>query len=97
MTKYHDIVFEVIKINNNTLDVKDPDGNIYHPKKIFCKKINNVVVHEVNEPVKNINKKLIHIGKENKQTSILKKEDMKEDNILDEKRERKANSLYFWN
>ena len=38
MTKYHDIVVEVIKINNNILEVKDPDGNICHPKKIFCKK-----------------------------------------------------------
>ena len=47
------------------------------------------------EPLKNINVKTINIGKRNKQTAILKKEDMMDANIIEGKRERKKNSLYF--
>ena len=95
LSKYHDIIFTVVKVYNNTLDVIDPEGKQYHPKKIFCKKINNVVAHQVEEPIKNINQKIINIGKRNKQTTLVKKEDLKEENVLEGKRERKANSLYF--
>ena len=95
MTKYHDIIFTVIKVYNNSLDVEAEDGSIHHPKKSYCKKINNVVVHEVEKPIKNINQKMINTNKINKQEKLNKKLDNNIENIRDYKRERKANPKYF--
>ena len=44
-------------------------GNNTTLKKYFVK-INNVVAHQVEEPIKNINQKIINIGKRNKQTAM---------------------------
>ena len=84
LNKYHDIIFTVTKVRNNGLTVTAPDGKEYYPKKEYCRKINNVVVHEVEAPVKNINEKIIKVGKKNKQSTILKKEEQLEENILTE-------------
>ena len=94
MTKYHDMIFTVIKVYNNSLDVVAEDGREFHPKKSYCKIINNVVVHEVEKPVKNINEKLINIGKINKQEKLNKKLDNNVENIREYKRERKPNQFF---
>ena len=57
--------------------------------------INNVVVHVVDKPIKNINQKLINIGKKKKQEALNKKLDNNIENIREYKRERKANPKYF--
>ena len=98
LTKYDDVIYTVIKVLVNSLVVKDGDGNEFKPKKDVCKIISkNTVVNEIKkeELVKKINEKTINIGKRNKQTAILKKEDLMDANILEGKRERKKNSLYF--
>ena len=39
LSKYHDIIFKVVKVYNNSLDFIDPQGIQYHPKKYFVKKL----------------------------------------------------------
>ena len=96
LNKYHDVIFTVTKVRNNGLTVINPEGKEYYPKKEYCLKINNVIVHEVEEPIKNINEKIINVGKKNKQTTILKKEEQLEENTLTEKRIKKPNQLFVW-
>ena len=40
LNKYHDIIFKVTKVKNNSLDLEDPDGNEYSTKKKYCFVIN---------------------------------------------------------
>ncbi len=67
LNKYHDVIFIVTKVRNNGLSVINPEGKEYYTKKEYCLKINNVVVHELEAPIKNINEKLINVGKKSKQ------------------------------
>ena len=36
LNKYHNIIFKVMKIKNNSLDLEDPEGNEYTTKKKYC-------------------------------------------------------------
>ena len=40
MNKYHDIIFKVVKVKNNSLDLEDSKGNEYTTKKEYCFVIN---------------------------------------------------------
>ena len=51
MNKYHDIIFKVVKVKNNSLDLEDKKGNEYTTKKEYCFVINpdKVLYPEVEE------------------------------------------------
>jgi len=40
MNKYHDIIFKVVKVKNNSLEVVDYEGNEYTTKKKYCFVVN---------------------------------------------------------
>ena len=54
MNKYHDIIFKVVKVKNNSLDLEDDDGNEYTTKKEYCYVIkpDKVIYPETAEPSK---------------------------------------------
>ena len=40
MNKYHDIIFKVVKVKNNSLEIVDDEGNEYTTKKKYCFVVN---------------------------------------------------------
>ena len=40
MNKYHDIIFKVVKVKNNSLVIEDDEGNEYTTKKKYCFVVN---------------------------------------------------------
>lgn len=40
LNKYHDIIFKVVKVKNNSLDLVDDEGNEYTTKKKYCYVVN---------------------------------------------------------
>ena len=91
-TKYDDKVYEIVKVNKNTLDIEDDKHIIKNVKKYNVKIIENYVKKEVE--VKQIPTRL-KAEKVYKQKELLKKEEIKPENIIETKRVRKPNSKYF--
>ena len=54
MNKYHDLIFKVVKVKSNSLDLEDEKGNEYTTKKEYCFVINpdKVIYPEHDEPSK---------------------------------------------
>lgn len=81
-SKYSNEIYEITKINNNHVIIKDSKENLYKIKKdeikIVNKPTNNIILKEKKE-----------IAKEHKQERILKKEEQKPENIIRESRVRK--------
>ena len=67
LTKYDNIIYTVIKVNNNSLTVEDDENNILQTKKINCKIVEDIIVN-----TENINDKIKKITTENKQINFLK-------------------------
>ena len=86
--KYSDVIYKIIKINNNSVDLESSDNIIRNVKKSTIKKVDDVQNYKPN-----INKK--QVEKENKIERITKKIDVLPENIINEKRERKPNSKYI--
>ena len=89
LTKYANIIYTVIKVNNNSLTVEDDENNILQTKKINCKIVENIIVN-----TENINDKIKKITTENKQIKFLKNEGIKDENLKEGKRERKQ-TIFF--
>jgi len=80
--KYSDVIYKIIKINKNSVDLESNDDIIRNVKKSNIKKFD-----EVQNYKPNINKKLVE--KEHKVERINKKMDILPENIIIEKRVRK--------
>ena len=80
--KYSDVIYKIIKINKNSVDLESNDDIIRNVKKSNIKKVD-----EVQNYKPNINKKLVE--KEHKVERINKKMDILPENIIIEKRVRK--------
>jgi len=92
-TKYDDKVYTIIKVKKNTLDVEDDKHVIKNVKKYNVKIIENYIKKEVEMkevPTRMKSEKIY------KQKTILKKEEMKPENIINEgeKRIRIPNKKY---
>ena len=90
LPKYSNKVFEIIKISQNSVTVKDSEDDEYKVKKSEIKlvdkdtKTNNKVFDEQKIAIK-----------ENKIVKSDKKLDNKQENIIVEKREKKKNKLFY--
>ena len=82
-TKYDDKVYTIIKVNKNTLDVEDDKHIIKNVKKYNVKVIENYVKKEVE--IKNVPTRM-KSEKIYKEKNMLKKEDIKPENIIETKR-----------
>ena len=81
-SKYSDEVYEITKVKNNSIIIKDGKGILY--------KIKNDEVKVVNKPTNNIIlTEKTKTNNKHKQDKILNKEDQKPENIIREKRVRK--------
>ena len=80
-SKYSNEIYEITKVKNNSIYIKDDKNILYKIKKdevkIVNKPMNNIVLKEK-----------INVSKQNKQNKILNKESIKPDNVI-EKRQRK--------
>ena len=85
--KYSDVIYKIIKINKNSVDLESNDDIIRNVKKSNIKKVD-----EVQNYKPNINKKLVE--KEHKVERINKKMDVLPENIITEKRVRKPITRY---
>ena len=81
-SKYSNEIYEITKVKNNSVIIKDEKGNLYKIKKdeikVVPKPINNVVL-----------KAKKSANKEAKIDRILKKENIQHENIIRQPRERK--------
>jgi hypothetical protein len=83
-SKYSDKVYEITKVKNNSVYIKDDDDNLYQVRKNEIK-----TVLKPDNPVKLTAKKQATI--DSKQAKTHKNEDIKQDNIKDRlKTNRKA-------
>ena len=98
LSRFNNTVYNVIKVYNNSLDVIDPKtGEELKPKKVQCKKVNNVVVHDVIKNAESINDKMIKAGKKTKQNDILKKDSHLQSDIITDKKATRSGLVYFNN
>ena len=96
LSRFNDTVYNVVKVYNNSLDVIDPKtGEELKPKKVQCKKVNNVVVHDVIKNTESINDKMIKAGKKTKQKAILKKDSHLPSDIITDKKATRSGLVYF--
>jgi len=83
LPKYQDLVFKVIGVKNNSLNIIAPDGTEYNTKKKYC-----FVINPDTEIYPHKESKMIAVGKENKVKRILKNESILKSNIIEGKRTR---------
>ena len=77
-SKYTDKVFEIIKVKNNSVIIKDDKGDLYRARKNEIK-----VVSKPDNPIELKAKKQATI--DSKQEKILKKEEIKQDNVREKR------------
>ena len=87
-SKYSEKIFEIIKLKNNSVIIKDDKDNLYQARKNEIK----IVVKPDNPPIELKAKKIASI--DSKQEKIMKKEDIDETNIRTSTRIRKPNPKY---
>lgn len=86
-SKYSDKIFEIVKVKNNSVIMKDDKEGLYRARKNEIK-----VIVKPDNPIILKEKKKATI--DSKQAKIFKKESIDESNIVEGKRERKANTKY---
>ena len=86
-SKYTDKIYEIIKVKNNSVIIKDDKGDLYKARKNEIK-----VVIKPDNPIELKAKKQATI--DTKQSKVLKKEEIKEDNVRETRTRRteKANN-----
>ena len=86
-SKYTDKIFEIVKVKNNSVIIKDDKEGLYRARKNEIK-----VIVKPDNPIELKEKKKATI--DSKQAKIFKNESINETNIIEGKRERKPNSKY---
>ena len=86
-SKYSEKIFEIIKLKNNSVIIKDDKDNLYQARKNEIK-----IVFKPDNPIELKAKKIASI--DSKQEKIMKKESIEPINIRESKRIRKPNPKY---
>ena len=87
-SKYSEKIFEIMKLKNNSVIIKDDKDNLYQARKNEIK-----IVVKPDNPIELKAKKIASI--DSKQEKIMKKEDIEETNIRTSTRIRKPNPKYI--
>ena len=81
-SKYSNEIYEITKVNNNSLIIKNDKNDLFKIKKDEVKKVNKPTENNIK-----LKEKII-ANKEHKQQRILKKEGIDQTNIIEGKRNR---------